>query len=52
MLGLAPSLLAQLPGSKLFTVSPAGGKAGTTFDVTIAGKISTKRALFIFSQPA
>ncbi|HZN60121.1 MAG TPA: hypothetical protein VFD71_18760, partial [Planctomycetota bacterium] len=48
---MAPSLLAQLPGSKLFTVSPAGGKAGTTFDVTIGGEdLDEARALY-FSQP-
>ncbi len=38
LLGLfAPSLMAQLPSAQLNSIFPAGGKAGTTVDVTITG---------------
>ena len=51
IVSLISPLCAQLPGARLFTVAPLGGKQGTTFDLTVGGAdLDDARELY-FSQP-
>lgn len=48
----APQLPAQLPQARLYAVSPAGGQAGTTFDLTLANGIDLEDSFELrFSHP-
>src|SRR5262245_40220238 len=40
-----------LPVPRLFTITPGGGKAGTTFDVTFSGADIEEPQALMFSQP-
>lgn len=42
---------AQLPSTQLATVSPAGGKQGTTFEVQVTGKDLRSAERLLFSHP-
>ena len=57
-LAVALSLVAQaagqsvgLPAPRLLTVTPAGGRAGTTFDVAVAGEHLDEAGDLLFSDP-
>lgn len=47
----ASPAIAQLPTAQLSTISPLGGKPGTTIDVTIAGKDLDPPSRLWFSHP-
>ncbi|MBI4601271.1 MAG: pre-peptidase C-terminal domain-containing protein [Planctomycetes bacterium] len=47
----AAQVQAQLPAARLFVVSPPGGKAGTSFEVTISGPDLDEASALFFSQP-
>jgi hypothetical protein len=51
LLAVAPSLLAQLPTARLWTVFPAGGKSGTSVEVTLTGPDQDEPARLYFSHP-
>jgi hypothetical protein len=46
-----PQLGNQLPNPRLSTVSPAGGKAGTTFELTFTGTDLQEPEALVFSHP-
>ncbi len=47
----ASSAYAQLPTAQLTSVFPAGGKPGTTFDVTLTGRDIDDAGQLVFTQP-
>ena len=47
----APRLVAQLPTARLWTVFPAGGKAGSSIEVTVSGVDLDDPAQLYFSHP-
>jgi hypothetical protein len=51
-LAAATTAIAELPVARLNTLFPAGGKTGTTFDVTITGQDLDDAAEIHFSNPA
>ena len=51
LLVAASSARAQLPTAQLMSVFPPGGKAGTTFDVTLSGRDIDDAGQLVFTQP-
>src|SRR5438309_11880003 len=47
-----PSLLAQLPVARLFTVFPPGGKAGAQVEIELTGADLDEASQLHFSDPA
>jgi hypothetical protein len=51
LLSTSSTLLAQLPVARVSYLAPAGGRAGTTFELTVAGSDLDEPARIYFSHP-